>query len=151
MHIFACSTEVKHSSCLVQQCTSLNSAGTKNRAAHTTLRSIPAATNNEQDISSSSANRAVHQNNAYPAKKSFTLSNNENKAAKTLGLIVTCLCLCWLLFFIFCNAHVPQPTFLTSNYLFKITWQLGYCNSCITPYLYTYKDFRKALKKLSFH
>ncbi len=77
----------------------------------------------------------------------------ERKAAKTLGIIMSCFILCWLPFFImqiifaickeFCWDDHPMVTLLT--------W-LGYLNSLLNPIIYTIfsPDFRQAFAKILF-
>ena len=73
----------------------------------------------------------------------------EYKAAKTLGLIIICFCLCWLPFFVIYTVHPYNPSFVTSVSASKVTVWLGYFNSCVNPFLYTYtKDFRRVFKLL---
>ena len=77
----------------------------------------------------------------------------ERKAAKTLGIIMSCFILCWLPFFIMqiifaickesCWDDHPMVTLLT--------W-LGYLNSLLNPIIYTIfsPDFRQAFAKILF-
>ncbi|ESO90972.1 hypothetical protein LOTGIDRAFT_178787 [Lottia gigantea] len=75
--------------------------------------------------------------------------NREQKAAKTLAIIVGAFILCWLPFFsiyligAFCDDCIPAV-------LFSVLFWLGYCNSAINPCVYALfaKDFRFAFKKL---
>ena len=73
----------------------------------------------------------------------------EYKAARTLGLIMGGFCLCWLPFFTIYTVHPFMPTFVASPQVCKVAVWLGYFNSCLNPYLYTFtKDFRKAFQRM---
>ncbi|KAK6185856.1 hypothetical protein SNE40_008002 [Patella caerulea] len=75
--------------------------------------------------------------------------NREQKAAKTLAIIVGAFIVCWLPFFsiyligAFCDNCIPAV-------LFSVFFWLGYCNSAINPCVYALfaRDFRFAFKKL---
>ena len=88
-------------------------------------------------------------NNRRMEKRSQRISR-DNKAIKTLGILMGLFCFCWVPFFVmyvvmpFCDACV-----LSERVLAAITW-LGYVNSCINPCVYAYlnRDFRTAFKKI---
>ncbi|XP_061554772.1 alpha-1A adrenergic receptor-like [Phycodurus eques] len=70
----------------------------------------------------------------------------EEKAAKTLGVVVGCFILCWLPFFLVLPIGSVFPSCKPPETLFKITFWLGYFNSCINPIIYPCfsKEFKKA-------
>jgi hypothetical protein len=79
----------------------------------------------------------------------------ERKAAKTLGIIMSCFILCWLPFFIMqiINSVCKECAMFLNNYpiVTILTW-LGYMNSLLNPIIYTIfsPDFRQAFAKILF-
>ncbi|XP_026888935.1 trace amine-associated receptor 13c-like [Electrophorus electricus] len=74
------------------------------------------------------------------------LVKHENKAAKTLGIVVGAFNLCWMPFFI--NSLIdPYINFSTPAVLFDVFVWLGYINSTLNPIIYGlfYSWFRKSL------
>ena len=75
--------------------------------------------------------------------------NKEKKAAKTVGIIVSCFIVSWLPFFTvylagaFCSDCI-------NPIIFKIFFWLGYCNSAMNPLVYAFfsQDFRFAFKRI---
>ena len=76
---------------------------------------------------------------------------NENKAAKTLAIVVGGFIICWLPFFLmYVLEAVLPPGSITKTMSDTITW-LGYFNSAVNPVIYAYcsKQFRSAFYRIT--
>ncbi|CAG2191779.1 dopamine receptor 2-like [Mytilus edulis] len=90
----------------------------------------------------------------FALSKKLTKIAREQKAAKTLGIVVGVFIICWMPFFVFnilfgiCHtACVTSP-----EIVFPIFTWLGYINSGMNPVIYSLsmKDFRRAFCKILF-
>lgn len=76
----------------------------------------------------------------------------EKKAAKNLAIVVGCLVLCWMPFFIILpiEALIRPYSNVVLDKLVPIFFWLGYCNSAMNPLIYAYssREFRRAYKGL---
>lgn len=75
----------------------------------------------------------------------------ESKAAKTLGVVVTCFVACWLPFFVVNVIIGACATCVVADrrslkLIFSIVTWLGHCNSALNPFIYTFfnREFRHA-------
>jgi len=89
--------------------------------------------------------RSRSSNKRRPTKM---LALREQKALKTLGIIMGTFTLCWLPFFIVNVVRVFCAEVVNKNLFVFFNW-LGYVNSAFNPIIYCRSpDFRKAFKRL---
>ncbi|XP_076126191.1 alpha-1A adrenergic receptor [Alosa pseudoharengus] len=99
-------------------------------------------------------NTAVSEDEALRRRTHIALRllkfSREKRAAKTLGIVVGCFVLCWLPFFLVLPISSIFPAYRPSDTVFKITFWLGYFNSCINPLIYpcSSQEFKKAFLSL---
>ncbi|KAM3842839.1 beta-1 adrenergic receptor-like [Diretmus argenteus] len=88
---------------------------------------------------------------AYKSSKrrsSKILALREQKALKTLGIIMGTFTLCWLPFFIVNVVRVFSAEVVDKDLFVFLNW-LGYVNSAFNPFIYCRSpDFRNAFKRL---
>ncbi|XP_014770533.1 5-hydroxytryptamine receptor 4 isoform X2 [Octopus bimaculoides] len=74
---------------------------------------------------------------------------HEAKAAKTLGIIMGCFCVCWCPFFII-NVIDAIIQYQTPYYLWQVAVWLGYSNSTMNPFLFYFfnRSFRIAFRRI---
>ncbi|XP_061762749.1 adrenoceptor alpha 1Aa [Nerophis ophidion] len=99
-------------------------------------------------------NTTASEDEALRSRTHFALRllkfSREKKAAKTLGIVVGCFVLCWLPFFLVLPISSIFPAYRPPDTVFKITFWLGYFNSCINPIIYpcSNQEFKKAFQSL---
>lgn len=71
------------------------------------------------------------------------------KAAKTLGIVLGVLLVCWVPFFIVATIDILNPSFGFSAFIVKTLATITYVNSCLDPIVYTFmsRDFQKTVKR----
>jgi 5-hydroxytryptamine receptor 4 len=72
---------------------------------------------------------------------------DEIKAAKTIGLVISCFCCCWLPFFVLAITD-PFIGYTVPYDVLSVTLWLGYINSMFNPFLYYMfdRDFQIAIR-----
>ena len=72
------------------------------------------------------------------------------KAARTLGIILGALIICWVPFLIVCFIDILRPDMGISLFTVKMLGTVTYLNSIMDPIVYTYmsRDFRRTIRKL---
>lgn len=97
-----------------------------------------------------SANRTITRKlRKFAVGRRLIKFNREQKAAKTLGIVMGIFIACWLPFFT-CNIIVVARPSLVPGVLWGVVTWLGYINSSINPIIYAHsmRDFRRAFLKL---
>ncbi|KAL1266801.1 hypothetical protein QQF64_002476 [Cirrhinus molitorella] len=93
---------------------------------------------------------AARAKNSHFAFMRLLKFSQEKKAAKTLGIVVGCFVLCWLPFFLVLPISSIFPSHRPPDTVFKITFWLGYFNSCLNPIIYPCfsQEFKKAFQNV---
>ncbi|XP_060067205.1 dopamine receptor 2-like [Ylistrum balloti] len=90
----------------------------------------------------------------FALSKKLTKLAREQKAAKTLGIVVGVFIICWLPFFVFnvLQGICGVSCLVYPELLFPIFTWLGYINSGMNPVIYalSMRDFRRAFGKVLF-
>jgi hypothetical protein len=104
-------------------------------------------------LNSTSGVKNSQQASSSNKKRNKIDIKRERKAAKTLGIIMSCFILCWLPFFIMqiIKSVCKECSLIDEPVVTVLTW-LGYMNSLLNPIIYTIfsPDFREAFGKILF-
>ncbi|XP_029368222.1 alpha-1A adrenergic receptor-like [Echeneis naucrates] len=91
-------------------------------------------------VQEESAGSGAAKGRAHQARSSLTVKllkfYREKKAAKTLGVVVGMFTLCWLPFFLALPIGSFNVNLRPPDIVFKVTFWLGYFNSCLNPIIY---------------
>ena len=107
-----------------------------NKSEDSNLYSSGSNLNNKQCVQQATT-RDTRQTNSSPSnsKHEQTRLARENKATKTLAIVVSCFILSWLPFFImYVLESILEPGAISKSLADSITW-LGYFNSAINPFI----------------
>uniref|UniRef100_A0A8C5WDY7 Beta-1 adrenergic receptor n=1 Tax=Leptobrachium leishanense TaxID=445787 RepID=A0A8C5WDY7_9ANUR len=93
-------------------------------------------------------NQSLNQARTSRRRLSKMMAAKEQKALKTLGIIMGTFTLCWLPFFLANVVNVFYRNLIPDKLFLFLNW-LGYVNSAFNPIIYCRSpDFRKAFKRL---
>ncbi|CAH1783372.1 unnamed protein product [Owenia fusiformis] len=99
--------------------------------------------------SSEGSNRKHYSRNTVAGKEAKF--KREKKAAKTLGIVVGVFIMCWFpFFFVLPLSSLCQGACEIPDWLFKIIFWLGYCNSMCNPIIYaaSSREFKRAFIRI---
>uniref|UniRef100_A0A1I8F9N4 G_PROTEIN_RECEP_F1_2 domain-containing protein n=1 Tax=Macrostomum lignano TaxID=282301 RepID=A0A1I8F9N4_9PLAT len=104
------------------------------------------------EAATAAAAAAKEQHSSLGLRRKLARFSREQRAAKTLGVVMGVFIACWLPFFV-CNVAVavaPEALGRGGRAFGQVATWLGYANSCINPAIYAHsmRDFRRAFIRL---